>query len=96
MPMYVMYNYRKEKVRINGAPYFSLEARNFDYNRKVFREASVKIAIEKFRGAKQIDLLGAFPLRYYRNSIAVKRSLIKCGRTFVSLIRKQHYRQYYG
>ena len=81
---------------MNSAPYFSLEARNFDYDGKVFGEATVKIAIEKFRGAKQIDLLQAFPLQYHRNSTAIRRSLIECGRTFVSLIGKQHHKQYHG
>jgi hypothetical protein len=86
-PMCVMCNYGEEKVRTNGAPYFSLEARNFDYDGKVFGEATVKIAIEKFRGAKPIDLLEAFPLQYHR----IMRSLIDCGRIFVSLIgRNQH------
>ena len=50
--MYVRYNYRDKKVRINSTLYFSLEARNFDYDGKVFREAIVKIVIDKFRGAK--------------------------------------------
>ena len=60
--MYVRCNYREEKTRTNGTPYFYLEARYFDYNGEVFREATVKIAIKKFRGAKRIDLLNVFPL----------------------------------
>ena len=87
-----MCNHGEEKVRTNGAPYFCVEARNFDYDGKVFGEATVKIDVEKFRGAKRIDLLEAFPLRYHRHATGV----IKCGRTFVSLIGRSHHRQYQG
>ena len=95
-PMCVICNYGEEKVQMNGAPYFSLKARNFDYNGKVFREAIVKIAIEKFRGAKRINLFEAFPLQYHRNATKVTKSLIECGRTFVSLIGRNYYRHYQG
>jgi hypothetical protein len=95
-PMCIRYNYGKEKVRLNGSTFFSLEARRFDYDGKIFGEATVNIAIEKFQGAKQIHLLEAFPVRYHRDSAAIERSLIECGRAFVALLGKQHYKQYHG
>ena len=95
-PMCIRCNHGTEKTRPNGAQYFCLEARRFDYDGKVFGEATIKIAIEKFQGAKQIDLLGAFPLQYHRNFKDIRTSLVECGRKFVSLIGSNQHRQYRG
>ena len=81
---------------MNGVPYFSLEARNFDYDGKQFGEVTVKLAIEKFRGVKRINLLDAYPLQYHNKSADMRTSLIQYGRTFVSLIGSQHHREYQG
>ena len=94
--MCVRCNHGEEKTRTNGTPYFCLEARYFDYDGEVFGEATVKIAIEKFRGAKRIDLLDAFPLQYHRNVSDIRSSLIECGRKFVSLIGSNYHKQYQG
>ncbi|KAF2171578.1 hypothetical protein M409DRAFT_35796, partial [Zasmidium cellare ATCC 36951] len=45
--------------------YFYVEGRYLNFNRKVFGESRVVVPLEKFRGAKEIYLLKAFPLRYY-------------------------------
>ena len=75
---------------------FCLEARHFDYDGKVFGEATIKITIEKFQGAKRIDVLDAFTLKYHCNSGHIRNSLVECGREFVSLIGSDHHRQYRG
>ena len=54
----VIFNYSKEKARPSGAKYFYLDYRYFNFNRKVFREAALKLTIKKFRATKWID----FPL----------------------------------
>ena len=96
-PMCVRCNHGDEKVfQVNGTQYFSLEARQLDYDGKVFGEATVKIAIEKFRGAKKIDLLEAYPLQYHRHASAIKRTLIESGRAFVSMLRTAQHRKYQG
>ena len=95
-PMCVRCNHGAEKTRANGSQYFCVEARQFDHDGKVFGEATVKIAIEKFRGAKRIDILNAFPLQYHRNSTDIRSSLLECGRKFVSLVGSHHHRRYEG
>jgi hypothetical protein len=54
---YIKFNYSKEKARPNGVKYFYLDYCYFNFNRKVFREAALGLAIKKFRGTKQIDFL---------------------------------------
>jgi len=51
-PRYVKYNYSKEKARLDRAKYFYLDYRYFDFNRKVFRKAALKLTIKKFRRTK--------------------------------------------
>ena len=53
----VKYNYSEEKARLDGAKYFYLDCRYFNFDRKVFREAALKLTIKKFRGTKRIDFL---------------------------------------
>lgn len=94
--MCVRCNHGAEKTRPNGAQYFCLEARRFDHDGKVFGEATIKIAIDKFQGAKRIDLLDAFPIQHHRHSKHITTSLAECGRKFVSLIGSNNHRQYRG
>ena len=95
-PMCVRCNHGEEKTRANGVPYFCVEARQFDHDGKVFGEATVRIAIEKFRGAKRIDLLDAFPFQYHRQANDIRSTLIECGRRFVSLTGSNNHMQYQG
>jgi len=67
--------------------------RYLDFDREVFGEVSTELEIPKFRGAKWISLLEAFPRRYHSDPSRIKADLIQCGRKFVSLIGS-HYRQY--
>ncbi|OCK92150.1 uncharacterized protein K441DRAFT_570928, partial [Cenococcum geophilum 1.58] len=54
---YVIFNYSKEKVRLSGAKYFYLDYYYFNFNRKVFREAALRLTIKKFYKIKRIDFL---------------------------------------
>jgi len=56
-PKCVIFNYSKEKARPSGAKYFYLDYRYFNFNRKVFREAALRLTIKKFHRTKQIDFL---------------------------------------
>jgi len=56
-PRYIKFNYGKEKTKQSGAKYFHLDCRYFNFDRKVFREAALKLTIKKFRKIKQIDFL---------------------------------------
>ena len=61
-----------------------MEGRYLDFDREIFGEATAVLAIEDFRGAKQINLLPTYPLPYSRRSAELKTQLIKCGRVFIS------------
>ena len=74
---YVKFNYSKEKTRLSGTKYFHLDCRYFNFNRKVFREAALGLAVKKFCGMKWIDLLQAFLLEYYQKSSEIRVWLIK-------------------
>jgi len=56
-PRCVKFNYGKKKTRLSGTKYFYLDCRYFDFDRKVFGEAALGLAVKKFRGTKRIDLL---------------------------------------
>ena len=91
----VKFNYSKEKTRQSGAKYFYLDCRYFDFDGKVFGEAALGFAIEKFCEMKQIDFLQAFPLEYHRKSSEIRAWLIGYGWMFNNL-RGVHHRQYQG
>ena len=54
---YVKFNYSEEKTKLSGTKYFHLDYYYFNFNRKVFREAALRLTIKKFRGTKRIDFL---------------------------------------
>jgi hypothetical protein len=54
---YIIFNYSKEKVRLSKAKYFYLNYHYFDFNKKVFGEAALRLTIKKFYKMKQIDFL---------------------------------------
>ena len=74
---YIKFNYNKEKTKLNKIKYFYLDCRYFNFNRKVFKKAALRLAIKKFYRMKWIDLLQAFPLEYYRKSSKIKARLIR-------------------
>ncbi|KAK5936733.1 hypothetical protein PMZ80_010996 [Knufia obscura] len=88
-------NFGEEKKRTNGTKYFHVEGRYLDFDGETFGEATAVLAIEEFRGAKQINLLPTYPLAYHRRSAELKTQLIKRGRAFVSLLGV-HHRTYEG
>ena len=94
-PRCVKFNHGEEKTRSSGTKYFHLDCRYFDFDGKVFGEAALGLAVEKFRGTKRIDLLQAFPLEYHRKSSEIRARLIGYGRIFNNL-RGVHHRQYQG
>ena len=67
-----------------------MEGRYLDFDGKVFGEACVVLCMERFREAKQINLLNAFPLEYHQNGSKIRAHLIECGRKFVSLMGVHH------
>lgn len=94
-PRCVKYDFGEERTTNNGVEYFHLECRYVDFDGKVFGEASIELAILKFRGTKRINSLDAFSLEYHQNKDEIQPKLVECGRKFVSLMGV-HHRQYRG
>ncbi|KAK5069381.1 hypothetical protein LTR51_008631 [Lithohypha guttulata] len=95
VPRCVRCNFGEERKRSNGTKYFHIESRYLDFDGEICGEATAVLAIEEFRGAKQIDLLPTYPLVYHRQSAKLKMQLIKHGRVFISLLGV-HHRAYEG
>ncbi|KAF7133737.1 hypothetical protein CNMCM5793_005091 [Aspergillus hiratsukae] len=57
-----------EEAVYSGVSYYELKCRYLDFDGQYFGEAGIMLRINKFRGAKEIDSLEAFPLRYHRDS----------------------------
>lgn len=95
-PMCFKCNYGEEMTRMNGSEYFRIEGRYFNHDGKILGESTLFVDIDKFRGAKRIDHLLAYPLRLHQNSTRLRSSLSDRGRTFVALVEGYHYRQYQG
>ena len=69
---------------------FHIEGRYLDFDGKDFSEASTALGIVKFRGAKRIDSLEAFPLQYHPNEKGVRRELIDCDQKFLAFGESHH------
>lgn len=89
------YDYSEEKISKSGSKYWNVECRYQDFDGKEFGDVSIELRIPKFRGAKRIDVLEAFPLQHHLESPKVKAELVRNGQKFVALIGS-HYRQYSG
>ena len=80
---------------MDGSKFMHLETRYMSTDGKLFGEATSSSKIPYFRGAKRIEFLPAFPLRYHPDHEKVKKELVEYGRRFVSL-NSVHHRQYEG
>ncbi|KFZ19606.1 hypothetical protein V502_03529 [Pseudogymnoascus sp. VKM F-4520 (FW-2644)] len=85
----------EEKTANSGFIYWKLECRYRDFDGKEYGNVPIELGIPKFRGAKRIDLLEAFPLQHHPESLTLKADLIETGRKFMSL-NGSHHRQYNG
>jgi hypothetical protein len=93
-PRCIKFDFGEVKTLSDGNEYFHIEGRYWDYNGQ-FGEAKTALAIFKFRGAKRISSLEAFPLEYHDNIEEEKSKLVGCGEKFVSLMGVHHV-QYQG
>ncbi len=89
-PQCVIYDAGEEQETSNGLKYYKMECRYLKYNDQVFGEASINLAIVKFRGQRRISTLNSFPLRYHPDEQGMKVELVKCGRKFVSMLGAYH------
>ena len=94
-PRCIVFESGDVKILEDGTAYFHIRGRYLDYNGRDFGEALTALSIIEFSGAKRIDNLGAFPLRYHPRAEAVKRKIMDCGRKFQALMGS-HHREYKG
>ena len=79
----------EEKKTNQGVEYFELQCQYLDFDGKVFGAVTEKLAIERFRGARQINSLNTFPIQFHLNS-EIRESLAARGEKFVNLIGSHH------
>lgn len=91
----VLYNYCEERQEKDKSKYMHFECRYLNSNGTDLGEAIAPIKIPFFRGAKQIQHLPAYPLKYHAEEDKVRQELIQCGQQFVSL-NGPHHRRYNG
>lgn len=89
-PRCIKYDFGEERETSQRVKYFRVEGRFLDFDGRVFGEARIVLPIAKFRGAKQIHLLEAFPLEYHPNQSKIRAHLIGCGQKFASLMGVHH------
>lgn len=94
-PRCVRYVSGEEKTTSNGLEYFCLDCVYMDYDGKILGEATVQLAVQKFRGAKKVESLEAFPLAWHPHTDHMTEYLTACGRKFLSL-QGVHHRRYNG
>jgi len=61
-PRCVRYNFGEEKTTIAGTKYWNLDCSYLDFNGEDLGVFPIELKIAKFRGAKRINALTAFPL----------------------------------
>ena len=94
-PRCVKYDFGEVKITMEGVRYFELECRYLNFDGHVFGEVIERLAIEEFRGARPIDNLDAFPLRYHPSKAKLEADLVACGGNFVNMMGS-HHRHYQG
>lgn len=94
-PRCIKYDFGEEKSVDDDHEYFYIEGRYLDFNGKLFGEALTALGISKFRGAKPINSLEAYPFQYHQSIDEEKKELVNCGRKFIALMGI-HHRQYQG
>ncbi|EDN02618.1 predicted protein [Histoplasma mississippiense (nom. inval.)] len=66
--------------------HFEIECRSLDYDGKVFGEVTTVLQIPKFRSARKISDLGAFPLKFHNRKAKIEAELSERGRKFKGLM----------
>ncbi|EEH40126.2 hypothetical protein PAAG_08975 [Paracoccidioides lutzii Pb01] len=70
----------------DSGDHFEIEYRSLDYDGKVFGEVTTVLQIPKFRSARKISDLGAFPLKFHNRKAKIEVELSERGRKFKGLM----------
>jgi hypothetical protein len=95
-PRCIKLNFTEERMTKQHVKYFHVEGYYLDFDGQVLGESRLAIGIEKFRGAKPIHLLTAFPLEYHPEPEMIRAHLVECSKKFVELIGSHHHRHCQG
>ncbi|KAJ9200595.1 hypothetical protein DTO164E3_1353 [Paecilomyces variotii] len=74
----------KESSFMRGQ-WYSVEGRYLEYDGKSFGMGTMSADVGAFKGARKITSLACYPLKYHRDSEAIKQKLIERGKKFASL-----------
>ncbi|KAH5617453.1 hypothetical protein HBI23_256600 [Parastagonospora nodorum] len=67
-----------------------IDGKYLDCDGKRFIKGRYRVAIQEFKGCKEITSLATYPLQYHRDSDAIRHELVERGRKFVSLLGINH------
>ena len=79
----------KESSFVKGT-WMEIEGRYMDFDGKTFGLGSMDIEIESFKGPRRINSLPCYPLKYHKDTEAIKVKLVARGKKFVELAGMQY------
>ncbi|MCJ1223699.1 hypothetical protein MMC12_000342, partial [Toensbergia leucococca] len=84
----------KESSFMKGT-WYNIEGRYLEYDGKTFGMGTMEVEVEQFKGPRKISSLACYPLKYHRDSEALKQQLVERGKKFVAL-KGMNYRFHKG
>ncbi|KAH8596023.1 hypothetical protein B0O99DRAFT_511005 [Bisporella sp. PMI_857] len=66
-------------------PWYDVEGKYLEYDGKTWGMGTMSTDVSSFKGAKKIDSLACYPIRYHKNEANLRAELIERGKKFVSL-----------
>ena len=88
----VKYNFNEEKKTAWEINCFEIQNCYFDFDDKIFNEATETLQIEMFYETKQIESLSAYSLHYHFETV-IKKHFVENNHKFIFLM-SCHYHQY--
>ncbi|KAG9245812.1 hypothetical protein BJ878DRAFT_333797 [Calycina marina] len=80
---------------MNQGEFYYVEGKYLEYDGKTWGMGTMSTNVSGFKGAKRIDSLPCFPLKYHKEEATVRAELIERGKKFVSL-QGVNYRAHLG
>lgn len=75
--------------------WYNIEGRYLEYDGKTFGMGTMEVEVEQFKGPRKISSLACYPLKYHKDSAALRQQLIDRGKKFVAL-KGMNYRFHKG
>lgn len=87
--------YATKEYSFMKGEWYCIEGRYLEYDGKSFGMGAMEVNVESFKGARKITSLACYPLKYHRETDALRTNLIERGRKFVAL-KGMNYRFHRG